>query len=65
MDRIDQLIKQATHDCMGVDVLNQRELAQLIVQECGTALRPHLRDMISRGQAHELIQQHFGINADR
>lgn len=34
MDRIDQLIKQATHDCMGVDVLDRREFAQLIIQEC-------------------------------
>jgi hypothetical protein len=65
MDRIDQLITQATHDCMGVDVLDRREFAQLIIQECGTALHPHLRDMISRGRAYELIQQHFGISTDR
>lgn len=64
MDRIDKLIKQATHDCMGVDVLDRREFARLIVQECGTALHPHLRDMISRGEAYYLIQQHFGINKD-
>jgi hypothetical protein len=65
MDRIDQLIKQATHDCMGVDVLDKREFAQLIIQECGTALNLSLRDMIGRGQAFELIQQHFGINTDQ
>jgi hypothetical protein len=65
MDRIDALIKQATHDCMGVDILDKRELAELIIQECGVALNLPLRDMISRGQAYRLIQQHFGINTDR
>ncbi len=35
--------------------------AQLIVRECGVALSPMLRDMISRGQAVELIKKHFGV----
>lgn len=35
--------------------------AELIVRECGVALSPMLRDMISRGQAFDLIKQHFGI----
>jgi hypothetical protein len=35
--------------------------ADLIVQECGVALSPMLRDMISRGQAVELIKKHFGV----
>ena len=65
MNIVDKLIQQATHDCMGVGVFDKREFAELIIQECGTALRPQLRDMISRGQAYDLIQQHFGINADR
>jgi hypothetical protein len=34
------------------------KFAQLIVQECGVALSPMLRDMISRGQAVELIKKH-------
>jgi len=37
------------------------KFAQLIVQECGVALSPMLRDMISRGQAYDLIKQHFGV----
>jgi hypothetical protein len=37
------------------------KFAQLIVQECGVALSPMLRDMISRGQAVELIKKHFGV----
>jgi hypothetical protein len=36
------------------------KFAQLIVQECGVALSPMLRDMVSRGQAYDLIKQHFG-----
>jgi hypothetical protein len=37
------------------------KFAQLIVQECGVALSPMLRDMVSRGQAYDLIKQHFGV----
>ena len=37
------------------------KFAELIVQECGVALTPTLRDMISRGQAFDLIKQHFGL----
>jgi hypothetical protein len=36
-------------------------LAELIVKDCGVALSPMLRDMISRGQAYDLIKQHFGV----
>jgi hypothetical protein len=40
---------------------NMQKFAELIVQECGVALSPMLRDMISRGQAVELIKKHFGV----
>ena len=33
--------------------------AESIIRECGVALSPMLRDMISRGQAVELINKHF------
>ncbi len=39
--------------------------AELIVKECGVALSPMLRDMISRGQAHDLIKEHFGIKESK
>ena len=42
-------------------MLSTGRFAELIIQECGVALRPMLRDMISRGKAHELIKQHFGF----
>ena len=35
--------------------------AELIVKECGVALSPMLRDMVSRGQAYDMIKQHFGV----
>jgi len=38
-----------------------QKFAQLIVAECGVALSPMLRDMVSRGQAYDLIKQHFGV----
>ena len=37
------------------------KFALLIVRECGVALSPMLRDMVSRGQAFDLIKQHFGV----
>jgi len=38
-----------------------KKFAELIVLECGVALSPMLRDMVSRGQAFGLIKQHFGV----
>jgi hypothetical protein len=41
---------------------DQEKFAELIVRECGVALSPMLRDMVSRGQAYDLIKQHFGVD---
>ena len=41
--------------------LDPVKFAELIVQECGVALSPMLRDMVSRGQAFDLIKKHFGV----
>jgi len=43
-----------------IEAYNQK-FAELIVRECGVALSPMLRDMVSRGQAYDLIKQHFGV----
>ena len=40
---------------------DKEKFAELIVRECGVALSPMLRDMISRGQAYDLIKKHFGV----
>lgn len=44
-------------------LLKARDLkfTELIIEECYVALFPALRDMISRGQAYEMIKQHFGV----
>ena len=65
-ERIQQLAEQAgyTKDMFGVghwDMPECKKFAELIVKECGVALSPMLRDMISRGQAFDLIKQHFGV----
>ena len=57
-------LKQPDTDNDGLTVFDNDELekfAELIVAECGVALTPMLRDMISRGQAYNLIKQHFGV----
>ena len=40
---------------------DREKFAELIVRECGRALNPMLRDMISRGQAVDMIKQHFEV----
>jgi hypothetical protein len=39
------------------------KFARLIVGECEVALKPpiQVRDVISRGQAYDLIRKHFGV----
>jgi hypothetical protein len=64
--RIQQLAEQAgyTKDMFGVghwDMPECQKFAELIVKDCYVALSPMLRDMISRGQAYDLIKKHFGV----
>jgi len=61
MDRIDELITQATYDCMGVPVLDKRQLAQLIVRECAEVVdwAIHVDSTIDRVPV--LIREHFGV----
>ena len=51
----------STMDMQDLAKFSER-FAELIVRECGVALSPMLRDMISRGQAYDLIKQHFEMN---
>ena len=67
-ERIKELINESTcfeeGDTEGkydIEVFDKEKFAELIVRECGVALSPMLRDMVSRGQAVELIQKHFGV----
>ena len=66
-ERIQELIEQSTErylDWGGENErteLNAEKLAELIIEECGVALSPMLRDMVSRGQAYDLIKEHFGV----
>ena len=75
-ERIRELVKQAgghfsTHNLASNPVQhresvelwdkNIEKFAELIVQECCRALNPMLRDMISRGQAVDMIKQHFEV----
>jgi hypothetical protein len=61
-ERIKQLLSQAGehYEVMPKDTVYEK-FAALIIEECGVALSPMLRDMISRGQAFDLIKRHFGV----
>ena len=65
-ERIKELERQATetvkcglNGTSTTESFNRKKFAELIVRECGVALSPMLRDMVSRGQAYDLIKQHF------
>jgi hypothetical protein len=62
-ERVNQLIQQVGTDVSGkwISIDDAEKLTELMVQECYVALFPALRDMISRGQAYNLIKEHFGV----
>ena len=62
-ERIKELLSQAGvhYEVMPKDTVYEK-FAELIVRECGVALSPMLRDMVSRGQAFDLIKEHFGVD---
>ena len=64
--RIKELTEQATtyhNGGLGTEIesFDKEKFAELFVKECYVALFPALRDMISRGQAYDMIRQHFGV----
>ena len=66
-ERIKELVRESNLDVYGLGKEKYKweytveKFAELIVLECGVALSPMLRDMISRGQAYDLIKKHFGV----
>jgi hypothetical protein len=60
-ERIQELMKQSMVEYQFDLRFSPEKFAELIVKECGVALSPMLRDMISRGQAFDLIKKHFGV----
>ena len=54
-----QDIYESANVLLGEEV---EKFAELIIEECGVALNPMLRDMISRGQAIDLIKKHFEVS---
>lgn len=68
-ERIKLLWEQAAKTTQGDSWEEQTEFierfAELIIKECGVALSPMLRDMISRGKAVDLINKHFGVEDER
>ena len=67
-ERIRELINECssfkegdTEGLHDIEVFDKEKFAELFIKECNVALSPMLRDMISRGQAVDLIQKHFGV----
>ena len=62
-ERLKQImLEHGLHKHISEDCQHRMEmLYELIIKECGVALSPMLRDMISRGQAVDLINKHFEV----
>ena len=59
---LDEAVPETWTTLNPVQLMRLRDkFAELIVKECGVALSPMLRDMVSRGQAFDLIKEHFGV----
>lgn len=71
---LEELAKEAGFECKKPnDIIEWRDknydeelerFAWLIIHECKLAISPHLRDMISRGKACDLITKHFENDSD-
>jgi hypothetical protein len=63
MDRIDELITQATDDILGVKVLDKRMFAELIVRECMSVadLPKNPSGQWDHLESSEVIAKHFGV----
>ena len=61
-DQAELTIRTSTGTYMSHPEFNKK-FAELIVRECAVALSPMLRDMVSRGQAYDLIKRHFGVES--
>jgi len=64
MDRIDELIQQATDNILGVPVLDKRQFAQLIVAECQTVVEWAISMDSTIDRVPVLIQEHFVLHRD-
>ena len=66
MSKIPMLERFAAQSLVEYDgelIFSKEKFAELIIQECEVALKPpvQVRDVISRGQAYDLIKKHFGV----
>ena len=59
MTRLQELVKQATHDVLGVKQLDSIILAELIVKECAEIC--HERKLTPSTFTGDELLEHFGI----
>lgn len=67
-ERIQQILKQATEDILGVKVVNHNKFAELIIQQCASQIRfTDLEKCQDDSDGEILLQasfqlkQHFGV----
>jgi hypothetical protein len=58
--RIDDLLKQATDNILGVPVVDQKKFAELIVRECMNVANTY-QNRGSNCYVDDMIAEHFGV----
>jgi hypothetical protein len=68
-NRIEELLKQSTHDVLGVKQVNQKQFAELIVRECvkvmyDNAIERKVSLDIDKTPTHyaAAVLEHFGVD---
>lgn len=60
--RIDEIVRQATEDILGVKILDKKKFAELIVGECAATVENfYQEDQLDCRSARTEILDHFGI----
>ena len=71
-ERINELLKTATDNILGVPVVNQKKFAELIVKECRDIVEQDMKlahiqmipltlEKYANGRLKEKIREHFGV----
>jgi hypothetical protein len=63
-ERINELLKTATEDILGVPVVNHKKFAELIVRKCAKVAWHHTPDTEELEYSHlikDKILKHFGV----
>jgi hypothetical protein len=60
-NKIEELLKESTHDIMGVKQVDQKQFAELIIKECASVAHFVKEHAASYVDPEEVILKHFKV----